>query len=255
MAYAGAPDQVTNIFNPLSTPAESVHRIALLTLAVCAAIFIIVAGLLFYAIVRFRRRPGDNASEPPQIYGSNQIELAWTVLPILIVVVLILVTARTTADVQNYSQPPDALKVTAVGRQWWWEFRYPDLGIVTANELHVPVSESGRRQITSLTLEADDVIHSFWVPQLAGKTDLIPNRVNRMWIEPKRAGTYLGNCAEYCGTQHAKMRLRVIAHPAEEFAGWVASQRRPAAEDTQASAGRAIFFSTSCVNCHAVQGT
>jgi len=253
--YAVAPDQVTNIFEPLSTPADSVYRAALLALAVCAAIFVTVIVLLIYAIVRFRRRPGDDASEPPQIYGSNQIELAWTVLPILIVVVLILVAARTIADVQDYPQPPDALKVTAVGRQWWWEFRYPDLGIVTANELHVPVSESGRRQITSLTLEAEDVIHSFWVPQLAGKTDLIPNRVNRMWIEPKRAGTYLGNCAEYCGTQHAKMRLRVIAHSPEEFGAWVASQQRPAAEDPQAPAGRAIFFSTSCVNCHAVQGT
>jgi len=253
--YAGAPDQVTNIFKPLSTPAESVHRIALLTLAVCAVIFVIVAGLLIYAIVRFRRRPGDDASEPPQIYGSNQIELAWTVLPILIVVVLILVTARTIADVENYPQPPDALKVTVVGHQWWWEIHYPDLGIGAANELHVPVSESGKRRLTFLTLESADVAHSFWVPQLAGKTDLIPNRVNRMWIEPKQAGAYLGNCAEYCGTQHAKMRLRVIAHPPEEFARWVASQRRPAAEDQKASAGRDLFFSTSCVNCHAVQGT
>lgn len=255
IAWAGAPDQVTNIFDPLSTPAELINRSALLVLAVCAAIFVTVAGLLIYAIVRFRRRPGDDASEPPQIYGSNQIELAWTVLPILIVVALILVTARTIADVEDYPQPPDALKVTIVGRQWWWEFRYPDLGIVTANELHVPVSEPGRRQITSLTLESADVIHSFWVPQLAGKTDLIPNRVNRMWIEPKQAGTYLGNCAEYCGTQHAKMLIRVIAHTPEEFASWVESQRRPAAEDPQVSAGRDLFLSTSCVNCHAVQGS
>src|SRR5262245_59120899 len=252
---AVAPDQVTNIFEPLSTPADSVFRAALLALAVCAAIFVTVVILLIYAIVRFRHRPGDDASEPPQIYGSNQIELAWTVLPILIVVVLILVAARTIADVQDYPQPPDALKVTAVGRQWWWEFRYPDLGIVTANELHVPVSQSDRRQITSLTLEAADVIHSFWVPQLSGKTDLIPNRVNRMWIEPRQAGAYLGNCAEYCGTQHAKMRLRVIAHPPEEFARWAASQRRPAAEVPPAATGRERFFSTSCGNCHAIQGT
>jgi len=254
-AYAGAPDKVTNIFNPLSTPAEAAHRVALLTLAVCAVIFITVACLLIYAIVRFRRRREDDESEPSQIYGSNQIELAWTVLPILIVVVLILVTARTIADIEDYPRPTDAIKVTIVGRQWWWDIRYPDLGIVTANELHVPISESGRRQPTFLTLESADVAHSFWVPQLAGKTDLIPNRVNRMWIEPKQAGVYLGNCAEYCGTQHAKMRLRVIAHPPEEFARWVESQRRHEAEATPASAGRERFFSTSCVNCHAVQGT
>src|SRR5262249_56102809 len=116
--------------------------------------------------------------------GRNESEVGWGGRRILTVVVLILVTARTTADVQNYSQPPDALKVTAVGRQWWWEFPYPDLGIVTANELHVPVSESGRRQITSLTLESADVIHSFWVPQLAGETNLIPNRVTPSGIEP-----------------------------------------------------------------------
>src|SRR5262245_38812196 len=254
-AYTGAPDQVTSIFNPLSAPAEASHRVALLTLAVCLAIFITVTALLIYAIVRFRRRRGDDDSEPPQIYGSNQIELAWTVLPILIVVVLILVTARTIADVENHPRPPDALKVTIIGRQWWWDIRYPDLGIVTANELHVPTSESGKRRPTFLTLESADVAHSFWVPQLAGKTDLIPNRVNRMWIEPNQAGTYLGNCAEYCGTQHAKMRIRVIAHPPEEFARWVESQRGPAAEATTASAGRERFFSTSCVNCHAIQGT
>jgi cytochrome c oxidase subunit II len=255
IAYAGAPDQITNIFEPLSTPAHMVHRAALLVLAVCAAIFVTVIVLLVYAIVRFRRRPGDDASEPPQIYGSNQIELAWTVLPILIVVVLILVTARTVADVQNYPQPPDALKATVVGHQWWWEIHYPDLGIVTANELHTPVSESGRRQLTFLTLEAADVIHSFWVPQLAGKTDLIPNRVNRMWIEPKQAGTYRGNCAEYCGTQHAKMLIRVIADPPEEFARWAESQRQPAAEDPLAAPGRDLFLSISCVNCHTIRGT
>ena len=176
-------------------------------------------------------------------------------LPILIVVVLILVTARTIADVQDYPQPPDALKVTVVGHQWWWEIRYPDLGIVTANELHVPVSESGKRQITSLTLESADVIHSFWVPQLAGKTDLIPNRVNRMWIEPKQAGTYLGNCAEYCGTQHAKMLLRVIAHPPKSSpVGWRPSGD-PRLKTRRRRPGARLFFSTSCVNCHAIQGT
>ena len=255
MAFAGAPDQVSDIFNPRSTPAEASYRVALLALAICGAIFITVVCLLIYALVRFRHRPGDDASEPPQIYGSKQIELAWTVLPILIVIVLILVTARTIADVENYPQPPDALKVTVVGHQWWWEIHYPDLGIVAANELHVPVSEPGRRRLTFLRLESADVMHSFWVPQMAGKTDVIPNRVNRMWIEPKQAGVYLGNCAEYCGTQHAKMRVRVIAHPPEEFARWVASQRQPAVEDPLVSAGRQRFLSTSCVNCHAIQGT
>lgn len=252
---AGAPDQVTSIFKPLSTPAESAYQTALLTIAVCAAIFVVVGGLLAYTTIRFRRRAADDGSEPPQVYGSNQIELAWTVLPILIVFVLILVTARSIADVQNQPVPPDSLKVTVVGHQWWWEIRYPELGFVTANELHVPVSSAARRKLTFLRLESADVAHSFWAPQLAGKTDLIPNRVNMMWIEPKEAGTYLGNCAEYCGVQHARMLLRVIAHEPEDFAQWAAAQQQIGAEEAQVKTGSEVFFATSCVNCHTISGT
>jgi len=250
-----APDQVTNIFKPLSTPAESVYQAALLTMAVCGVIFLIVGGLLAYTTIRFRRRAADDGLEPPQIYGSNQIELAWTVLPVLIVFVLILVTSRTIADVQNKPAASDSLKVTVVGHQWWWEIRYPDLGIVTANEIHVPVSDATKPRQTFLRLESADVAHSFWVPQLAGKTDLIPNRVNKMWIEPKQVGTYLGNCAEYCGTQHARMLLRVIVHEPDDFARWAAEQQQNGAEDPQVKAGRDVFFSTSCLNCHTISGT
>src|SRR5712671_5016286 len=234
----GNPAQVTNLFQPLSQPAQEIKELSMLVLAICAAIFLIVTGLLVYAIVRFRHRAGDEASEPPQIYGSNQIELAWTVLPILIVFVLILVTSRTIADIQNRKAAPGAVHATIVGHQWWWEIRYPELGIVTANELHVPASTESVPQPTFLKLQSADVAHSFWVPQLAGKTDLIPNRENRMWIEPKQPGTYLGNCAEYCGTQHAHMLLRVIAHPPDEFEQWVAAQRQPPVDDPQMQAGR-----------------
>ena len=246
---------VTSIFRPLSTPAQAVYEIALLALAVCAAIFLIVAGMLVYTIIRFRRRPGDEGREPPQVYGSNQIELAWTVIPIIIVIVLILATTRTIYDVQGAIPPADAVNATVVGHQWWWEIRYPKLGIVTANELHVPVSESSKRQPTFLRLESADVAHSFWVPQLAGKTDLIPNRENRMWIEPIQPGTYVGNCAEYCGLQHARMLLRVIAHAPADFEKWVAAQQSPPVEDAQARAGRDVFFATSCINCHAIKTT
>jgi cytochrome c oxidase subunit 2 len=145
------------------------------------------------------------------------------------------------------------VEVTAIGHQFWWEFRYPALGIVTANELHVPVSEGASRTPTFLTLLSADTDHSFWVPQLAGKTDLIPNRVNEMWIEPHQTGTYVGQCAQYCGTQHAKMLLRVFVDTPGEFQAWVQSQRQPAG-DAQ-SAGRRVFEATACVNCHAVEGT
>ena len=249
------PAQVTNLLQPLSQPAQEIKELSMLVLAICATIFLIVAGLLVYAIVRFRHRSGDEASEPPQIYGSNQIETAWTVLPILIVFVLILVTSRTIADIQDRKAPPGAIHSTVVGHQWWWEIRYPELGIVTANELHVPASDGNRRQPTFLNLESADVAHSFWVPQLAGKTDLIPNRENRMWIEPTQPGTYLGNCAEYCGMQHARMLLRVIVQPPAEFEQWVKEQQQSAFEDASAAEGRKIFFANSCVSCHAIRGT
>ena len=268
-AFADGASSVTNIFKPDGAPARAIFDYTMLVLAVCAVIFVIVVGLLVYTVTRFRHRREDDGQEPPQVYGSNQIELAWTVIPIIIVFVLTLVTARTIAEVQNAVPPPKALKVTVVGHQWWWEIRYPDLGVVTANELHVPVSDPAQPRPTFLKLESADVAHSFWIPQLAGKTDVIPNRDNSMWIEPVTPGTYLGNCAEYCGTQHARMLIRVIVHPQGEFENWVAAQKpdsatdtnlvaaqKPdSATDTQVKAGRDVFFSTSCVNCHTINGT
>ena len=252
---AEVPTNVTNIFRPLSTPAQAIREVSWLVLAICAGIFLVVGGLLAYTVIRFRQRPGDDGREPPQIYGSNQLEFAWTVIPIVTVFVLFLATARTIYDVQGAVPPADALNATVVGHQWWWEIRYPDLGIVTANEMHVPVSEPNQRRPTFLKLESVDVAHSFWVPQLAGKTDVIPNRENRMWIEPTQPGTYVGNCAEYCGMQHAHMMLRVIVHNAEDFTKWVAEQKQPPADDPQARSGRELFLSTSCINCHTVRGT
>lgn len=254
VSVLGGPSSTTNIFRPLSEPAQEIKETSILVLAVCGVIFAIVAGLLVYTLIRFRHRKGDEGSEPPQIYGSNQIETAWTVLPILIVFVLILVTSRTIADIQGRKQTPSAVHSTVVGHQWWWEIRYPELGIVTANELHVPASTPEKRQPTFLKLQSADVAHSFWVPQLSGKTDLIPNRTNQMWIAPTEPGTYLGNCAEYCGTQHARMLLRVIVHPPAEFEKWVKEQQQAAVEDASAIEGRKLFLANSCVSCHAIRG-
>jgi cytochrome c oxidase subunit II len=251
----GNTDGVTSIFRPLSQPAQEIKETSLLVLAICGSIFAVVAGLLVYAIVRFRHRAGDELSEPPQVYGSNQIELAWTILPLLIVFVLILVTSRTIADIQNRKPPPTAVQATVIGHQWWWEIRYPELGIVTANELHVPASDGRGSRPTFLKLQSADVAHSFWVPLLAGKTDLIPNRENLMWIEPTQPGTYPGNCAEYCGTQHARMLIRVVVDPPDEFERWTKEQQQPASTDTNAAKGRTVFFANSCVNCHTIGGT
>src|SRR5262249_52099386 len=220
-----------------------------------AAIFLLVGGLGVYAIVRFRRRRDDDGREPPQVYGSRQIELAWTVVPLLIVVVLFLVAARYIWGVEHRALPADTAEVAICGHQWWWEIRYPKLGIVTANELHLPVSDAARPMPTFLTLESADVIHSFWIPQLAGKMDVIPNKVNRLWVDPRKTGTYVGQCAEYCGLQHGGMRLIVTIHAAEDFARWTTEQQASAHDVAGADAGRELFSSLACISCHTVRGT
>lgn len=242
--------QTPSIFDPRSTPASGIVDYSNLVLGICFAIFVIVMALIAITVVRFRRRPGDDDREPPQIYGSNQLELAWTVVPIIIVFVLSLVTVRTIFALQIDEKPPGWMPVTAVGHQWWWEFQYPERGFTTANELHVPVGRA-----TFLTLQSADVIHSFWVPQLAGKTDVIPNRENHMWIEPQVPGLYVGQCAEFCGTQHANMLLRIYVHTPEDFERWARAEAREAAAVPAAAAGRDVFLTTACINCHTVRGT
>ena len=254
-----AADTVSSIFAPVSTPAAKEAELAKMVLVLSAVVFVVVAGLIAYSVVRFRAPAGgEPGSEPPQVYGSAQVEAAWIAVPLIIVIVLALAGGRVIHEIQAAPQPPSAVEVTVVGRQWWWEIRYPKLGVVTANELHVPVSDSITRRPTFLTLESADVAHSFWVPRVAGKTDLIPNRTNRMWVEPHEPGTYLGQCAEYCGTQHAFMLLRVVAEPPEQFARWVEQQRRAAdaaPADPVAAAGRRLFLGTVCSGCHTVAGT
>ena len=183
---------------------------------------------------------------------------------LLIVFTLVLVTTRTTWEVQIPQPQPaagdQALFVTVNGKQWWWEFSYDHyngrpLAFVTANELHVPASSVSTPCRVYLTLKSADVCHSFWVPRLAGKTDLIPGVTNHMWFEAEQAGLFLGQCAEYCGTQHAGMLLRVVVDEPEEFERWVAGQEQPAAEKPAAAEGRTAFLSESCVNCHRVRGT
>ena len=254
-ALAHAADSwPTNIFAPASTPAQSVFGLSIFVLITVTAIFIVVFSLLAYAVVRFRNKDGDDHSEPAQIYGSNQVELAWTLIPILIVVALFLAAARVIASVQGATPPPGALEVVATGHQFWWEYRYPELNVITANELHVPVSDPAHPTPTFLTLLSADTDHSFWVPRLAGKTDLIPNHPNHMWIDPHEPGLFLGQCAQYCGTQHAKMLLRVYVQPREEFDRWV-HQQQQIPQSGGVMPGQRIFESTACVNCHTIAGT
>lgn len=249
------PQATPSMTAPASTPAYEIQTLSWFTLSITGGIFFVVAGLLTYAIIKYRAKASDSPSEPAQIYGSTQIELAWTVIPILIVIVLFLTTARMIFAIQDAREPESALDVTVIGHQFWWEFRYPKLGIVTANELHVPLSSAENPLPTFLSLLSADVDHSFWVPQLAGKTDLIPNHPNTTWIDPLQPGMYVGQCAQFCGMQHAMMLLRVYVDTPEQFSTWVKNQQQPAVDDPRAKAGRRVFETMACMNCHTIRGT
>jgi cytochrome c oxidase subunit 2 len=246
------PALVPSIFAPESAPARSISHLAGFVLAITGGMFALVAGLLIYVIVRYRRRRNDDGMEPAQVYGSGPVEAAWTTVPLLIVLVFTLTTARVIHEVQDAREPASAVNLQVIGHQWWWEIRYPELGIVTANELHVPVSQGGERRPAFLDLRSADVVHSFWVPRLMGKIDLVPNKVNSMWIEPERPGLFLGQCGTYCGTEHAKMLIRVFADLPQDFDRWVQQQKKPPENDPSAAAGRRVFERTACTNCHVI---
>src|SRR3984885_5035644 len=254
-AILTAQGTTPSTLDPASTPAHQIFDLSVFVVAITAGIFFVVGGLLAVALYRFRSRKSDPLGEPAQIYGSTQIELAWTVIPILTVVVLFLTTARIIFAIQDTQKPKTALDVTVIGHQFWWEFRYPKYSVVTANELHVPVSSDAAPAATFLKLTSADVNHSFWIPQLAGKTDLIANHVNTMWMDPQKPGLYLGQCAQFCGSQHAMMLLRVYVDTQEQFDAWIKNQQLPAQQDPSVAAGRSVFERQACMNCHTVSGT
>ena len=253
-----------SIFSPASPQAGWIVDLAILTLAIICIIFLVVEGILFYSIWKFRRRKNEAAGEPAQVYGSEPIEIAWTAAPTMIVFFLVLVTTRTLWEVEAAPVMPregdQSLFVTVVGHQWWWEYRYDSydgrqLGFITANELHIPTGDDGVARPVHLTLQSGDVCHSFWVPRLGGKVDLIPGRTNLLSFETTEPGLYLGQCAEYCGDQHANMLLRVVAEPPAEFEAWLANEAKDAVDDPAVAQGKATFLANSCVNCHRIAGT
>jgi cytochrome c oxidase subunit 2 len=219
-------------------------------------VFVVVQAALVVTLVRFRRRPGGG--EARQIHGNTLVEIAWTLAPAAIIVAIAVPTIRTVFAVRG-DPPPDALQVEVVGHQWWWEYRYPDLGIVTANELHLPQGRPVALGITSA-----DVIHSFWAPRLHGKRDAMPGRVTRLVFTPDSVGTFLGQCAEFCGESHANMRLRVTVQAPEAFEAWTAAQAAtpPPLDSAEALivAGEAAYRrirdpgNHSCIACHTMAG-
>ena len=217
---------------------------------VAGVVFVLVQGLAIYAVIKYRHR--DDAPEPVQVHGNSRLELAWTIAPAVVLFIIAVPSIRGIFDLAR--TPEDAIRVTVIGHQFWWEYRYEDLGIVTANELYMPTNRP-----VAITLDGDelDVIHSFWVPPLGGKQDIVPGRINKMHFEADEPGTYLGQCTEYCGLSHANMRNRAVAVPPAEFDVWVANQKSPPREPaagSEARAGLELFTSKGCAGCHTIQG-
>lgn len=235
-------------FRPITREGVAITNLFGIVLALSALVLLVVLVPLVYSIVRFRGRPGD--PDPVQVAGNRKIEIIWTGGAFALVVVLFAGAIMTMQTVSAASS--SALRIRVIGHQWWWEYQYPDLGISTANELHLPTGQSSELDITSA-----DVIHSFWVPQLGWKQDGNPGQTHTMWVQVDQARTIDGACAEYCGLEHAWMRIRVVVQPPDQFQAWVRQQQQPAASPTtdQVRQGQQVFESNTCVSCHTIQGT
>jgi cytochrome c oxidase subunit 2 len=248
LGLAGCGSRPDSI-DPVTDSGRSISDLFLISMVLSGLVFLLVASLLVYLIIRFRGRAGDGSASERE--GNRPLEIAWTAAPALLLVVLFVLAVRTMLAVED-DPGPAALHIRVIGHQWWWEYQYPDLGFVTANELHVPVGTPVR-----LDLDGGDVIHSFWVPRIGWKMDAIPGKTNTMTFEVDDAGTYDGGCTEFCGVQHAWMRIRVVAEPPDQFDAWVQRQQQSAqpAQDEIARGGEDLFLQSTCVNCHTVRGT
>jgi cytochrome c oxidase subunit 2 len=223
-------------------PAEAIASLGFVVGAIALVIFVGVEGALVYAVWRYRSSRVDDAR---RFDRNTRLEIAWTAAPAFVLAVVFALTLGTLSEISFAGAEP-GLRIEATAHQWWWEFRYS--GVATANEMHVPVGT-----VVELELRSTDVIHSFWVPELGGKTDMIPGTTNTLRLLARRAGIYQGQCAEFCGVEHAWMRIRVVAESPDAFARWLATQGQPAG--SAAGEGGRVFLSEVCVSCHAVRGT
>jgi cytochrome c oxidase subunit II len=180
-------------------------------------VFVLVEAYLIYVIIRYRARPGQAA--PKHVHGNTTLEIAWTLAPAVILAIIAVPTVKTIFSSQRPASA-DALTIEVIGHQWWWEFRYPEYGVVTANELYLPAGRTANFELTSV-----DVLHSFWIPQLGGKRDMITNRTNRMWFTPESTYVWNGVCVEYCGTSHANMRFKTFVVSPDQFEAWATHQK------------------------------
>ena len=212
-------------------------------------VFIIVQGVMLVALFKFKRKPNDGI--PVQSHGNTKLELVWTLIPALILAGIAVPTFQVIADLAT---PPasDATNVRVYAQQWWWAFEYPNEGVVTGDVFHVPVNRPVRLEMVS-----KDVIHSFWVPAVAGKQDVVPGHTRELFFTPFKTGEFYGECQEYCGSQHANMYFRMVVDTPQDYQAWLAQQRQAAATPapgSRAAQGQQLFFSNACVGCHAIDG-
>ena len=236
------------MLDPKSPQALAISDLFVITLLISAVILLLITGLVIYSAVRFRARPGDG--EPPQNFGFTPLEIGWTAGPLVIVTVLAFLTIDGVGKaLPEANQKPDLI---VIGHQWWWEIRYPQSGVVTANEIHLP---AGKKMLAQL--ESADVVHDLWIPDLGPKMDLNPGYQHFLWLEADTAGNYLGACAEYCGSEHAWMLIRAIVQPTNEYDAWIASQSKAQSVPTSGTQadGWKVFSSETCISCHAINGT
>lgn len=240
-----------NMFNPSSMIAGQEASLFRIVLLLGLVVFVIVDGGILLVVIRDRQRKGDT-SEPKQIYENRTAEIIWTGIPVLLVVALFTMTVVTMRVIAAPTPKASDIKVEVIGHRWWWEFKYPDLGIDTADELHIPQGAT-----VQITLTSVDVAHSFWVPELSGKTDVIPGQTNHMWLTSDKPGVYVGHCAEFCGTQHANMGFQVVVDTQAQFVTWAANQQQVPAAPTDALAqqGQKLVTQGVCQGCHTINGT
>jgi cytochrome c oxidase subunit 2 len=232
-------------FDPVTRQGLEISNLFGIELIVSALLLALVFTWLIVALVRFRAQPGD-ATEPRQIHGHRRLEIIWTAAPAAVLAVVFVLVVQTMRSVD--AAPPNAQRVQVIGHQWWWEFVYTDFGgVVTANELHLPVDTP-----LILGLDSEDVLHSFWVPRFGMMRDTVPGKTNRMSIHIDRAGTFDGACTQLCGTQHAWMRSRVFAEPTDQFGAWLAQQQRTV--QPSGARGEQVFLNNTCVSCHTIRG-
>lgn len=239
------------MLDPAGPAARRIEGLWWLLFWISMVVFVIVLALLVAALVRGRHNQDDAVDKSPVSWGEPFIVLAGVVIPSVVLAGVFLISLR---DMNALSAPdePNALTIEVVAHDWWWEARYPDAGAVTANEIHIPAGEPVRIELTTA-----DVIHSFWVPRLQVKVDTVNGRVNEMWLEADEPGRYRGQCAEFCGLQHANMLFYIVAEPRAEFDAWLANEAEEAREPTEPSEerGQEVFLTSTCVGCHAIQGT